>query len=238
MPGLGVNIDHVATVRQQRRGVLPDPLAAAMLCERAGADAIVAHLREDRRHIQDADIRALRRIVRTRLNLEMAIAPSVVRVALAVRPDQATLVPERRQELTTEDGLDVVAQLRRLAPVVRRLQRRGIVVSIFVDPVRRQLDAAAALEVEAVELHTGRYADATTAHQRRRCVQQLRDATAYGRRLGLTVHAGHGLDYDNVAPVARIPGVGELNIGFAIVARALCVGLPAAVHQMKTLVRG
>ena len=236
MPSLGVNIDHIATLRQQRRGRVPDPVAAARVCERAGADAIVAHLREDRRHIQDADVRRLRRTVRTRLNLEMAVAPSVVRVALAVRPDQATLVPERRRELTTEGGLDVVAQRRRLAPVVRRLQRRGITVSLFVDPQRRQLDAAAALGVEAVELHTGAYAGAASPAQQRRRLRALRDAARHARALGLTVHAGHGLDYDNVRPVARLPGLGELNIGFAIVGRAAFVGLARAVREMNALI--
>ncbi len=237
MPRLGVNIDHVATLRQARRGRLPDPLEAARVCERAGANAIVAHLREDRRHMQDTDIHRLRRVVRTRLNLEMAIAPSVVRVALAVRPDQATLVPERRQELTTEGGLNVAAHWRRLLPVVRRLQRRGIVVSLFVDPEPRQLDAAAALGVEAIELHTGRYADAKTARERQRCLQALRGAAHYGQQLGLMVHAGHGLHYENVLSVARIEGLGELNIGFSIIARAICVGLPRAVREMNALVR-
>ncbi len=237
MPSLGVNIDHIATLRQARRGQAPDPIAAARVCERAGAAAIVAHLREDRRHIQDADIRRLRRTVRTRLNLEMAIAPSVVRVALAVRPDQATLVPERRQELTTEGGLDVVVHRRRLAPVVRRLQACGIVVSLFVDPAPRQLAAAASLGVEAVELHTGAYAEAKTVAQRRRRLAALRMAARHAQQLGLAVHAGHGLDYDNVRPVARIPGLGELNIGFAIIGRAAFVGLAQAVREMKALMQ-
>ena len=237
MPRLGVNIDHIATLRQARRGREPDPVRAALLCEQAGADAIVAHLREDRRHIQDQDIRRLRDIVTTRLNLEMAIAPSVVRVALAVRPHQATMVPERRQELTTEGGLDVVAQRRRLAPVVRRLQRRGIVVSLFVDPEPRQVNASAALGVEAIELHTGAYAEARTPRQRRSRLEALRIAAGHAQRLGLTVHAGHGLNYHNVKEVARIPGLGELNIGFSIIGCAAFIGLPQAVRRMKALIR-
>ena len=237
MPRLGVNIDHIATLRQARRCCEPDPVRAALLCEQAGADAIVAHLREDRRHIQDQDIRRLRAAVTTRLNLEMAIAPSVVRTALAVRPDQATLVPERRRELTTEGGLDVVTQRRRLAPVIRRLQRHGIVVSLFVDPAPRQVNASAALGVEAIELHTGAYAGARTTRQRTLRLTALRAAAAQAQRLGLMVHAGHGLDYRNVGPVARIPGLGELNIGFSIIGCAAFVGLPQAVRRMKALMR-
>ena len=237
MPRLGVNIDHIATLRQARRGRAPDPVEAARLCERAGADAIVAHLREDRRHIQDDDIRRLRQAVTTRLNLEMAIAPSVVRAALAVRPDQATLVPERRRELTTEGGLDVAAQRRRLTPVVRRLQQRGIAVSFFVDPEMRQVEASAALGVEAIELHTGAYAGARTPRQRALRLKALRVAADYAQRLGLAVHAGHGLDYRNVQSVACIPGLGELNIGFSIISRAVFIGLPRAVREMKALLR-
>ena len=237
MPSLGVNIDHIATLRQARRGTRPDPVEAAGACEAAGASSVVVHLREDRRHIQDDDVLRLRLRARRRLNLEMSIAPSVVQTALAVRPDQATLVPERRQELTTEGGLDARGQRRRLAPVIRRLQARGIEVSLFIDPHPRQVDAAARLGVEAVELHTGAYAEAQTVTERRRQLRLLAAAARRARARGLLVHAGHGLNYDNVAPVARIRGLGELNIGFAIISRAAFVGLARAVRQMRALIR-
>ena len=229
---LGVNIDHIATVRQARRGVIPDPVEAAAVCERAGASGIVCHLREDRRHIQDADVKRLRRAITTRLNLEMSIAPDVVRVALAVTPDQVTLVPERRRELTSEGGLDAVALSARLRPLVRAFHDRGIEVSLFVDPVARQLQAAQRAGARTVELHTGRYANAKTAQARTRTLEALARAARQGRALGLSIAAGHGLDYDNVRAVAGIPEVEELNIGFSIIARALTVGLDAAVREM------
>lgn len=238
MPQLGVNIDHVATLRQARRAVEPDPVWAAVEAELAGSDSIVCHLREDRRHIQDRDLAALRRVVTTRLNLEMAMAADIVAAACRVRPDQATLVPERRQEITTEGGLDVVAHRRRLAPVIRRLQERGITVSLFIDPVRRQVEAARELGVTMIELHTGRYANATTAAARRRTLAQLTAATDLARLWGCTVNAGHGLTYTNVTPIARIPEVTELNIGHSIVARAVFVGLRQAVREMAALVHG
>ena len=234
---LGVNVDHVATVRQARRGTFPDPVEAALACERAGASSIVCHLREDRRHIQDADVRALQRRIRTRLNLEMSIAPEIVRVALAVRPHQVTLVPERRHELTTEGGLDAARLRRRLKAVVETLQRGQIEVSLFVDPAARQLRAAKAIGVSIVELHTGAYANARSARSRRRHLAALRRAAILGRALGLRVAAGHGLDYRNVPAVCGIGEIEELNIGFAIVARALTVGLGRAVAEMAGLLR-
>ena len=236
MPQLGVNIDHVATVRQARRTVEPDPVWAAAEAELAGCDSIVCHLREDRRHIQDRDLTALRRVVATRLNLEMAAAEEIVRIALRIKPDQATLVPERRQEVTTEGGLDVAGQRRKLAPVVRRLAARGITVSLFIDPDPRQIAASRALGVPMIELHTGRYAEARDSRAREASLRQLRRAVRQARALGLVVNAGHGLTYQNVVPVAQLPELTELNIGHSIVARALFVGMRQAVREMAALV--
>lgn len=238
MASLGVNIDHVATLRQARRTVEPDPVWAAAEAELAGCDSIVCHLREDRRHIQDRDLAALRRTVTTRLNLEMAAAPAIVAAALRVKPDQATLVPERRQEVTTEGGLDVVAHRRRLAPVVARLRDRGIMVSCFVDPEVRQLEASRALGVPMVELHTGRYATAPSAKTCQAALVQLRQAVRRAKAMGLIVNAGHGLTYQNVTRVAQIPGLAELNIGHSIIARAVFVGMRQAVREMAALVHG
>ncbi|NJK59186.1 MAG: pyridoxine 5'-phosphate synthase [Oscillatoriales cyanobacterium SM2_1_8] len=236
MPTLGVNIDHVATVRQARRTVEPDPIAAAVLAELAGADGITAHLREDRRHIQDRDVRLLRQTVRTHLNLEMAATPEMVAIALEVRPDYVTLVPERREEVTTEGGLDVVAAGDRLAQAVTRLQQAEIPVSLFVDAEAAQLQAAAATGARFVELHTGTYANALTDSARERELAVLKEGTALALGLGLRVNAGHGLTYWNVQPVAQIPGMEELNIGHSIIARAVLVGLERAVREMKALV--
>ena len=234
---LGVNIDHVATVRQARLGRAPDPVEAARRCERAGADSLVCHLREDRRHIQDADVARLLKTLSIPLNLEMSLAPDVVDVAMQLKPPQVTLVPERRRELTTEGGLDA-AQLRaRLHRVVPAFQRRGIAVSLFVDPVVSQLRASAQSGAQIVELHTGRYAQARTAAQRRRELMMLRRAAEQANRLGLAVAAGHGLDYSNTQAVAAIPEIEELNIGFSIISRALFVGIEQAVREMKTLLR-
>lgn len=229
---LGVNIDHIATVRQARRGRWPDPIEAALTCERAGASSIVCHLREDRRHIQDRDVRQLRRTITTRLNLEMSIAPSVVAVALAVKPDQVTLVPERRQELTTEGGLDVEKLSRQLKPLVRRFRERGIEVSLFVDPVARHICATHDVGASIIELHTGRYANASSAAQQRRELHALREAIALSRQIGLRVAAGHGLDYENIGAIAALEEIEEVNIGFSIITRALAVGLEQAVTEM------
>jgi pyridoxine 5-phosphate synthase len=236
MPRLGVNVDHVATLRQARGGPRPDPVWAARQAEAAGCDSIVCHLREDRRHIQDADLRALRRRIRTSLNLEMASHPDMVRIACRVKPDQATLVPERRQELTTEGGLDLRAKSPLLA-AVNRLTKAGIRVSLFLDPDPIQLKLARELGVAMVELHTGAYANAVANTPRKASWMRLKEAARAAHSLGLMVAAGHGLDYENVRPVARIPRVEELNIGFAIVARALEVGWPKAVREMVRLVR-
>ena len=234
---LGVNVDHIATVRQARRGSFPDPVEAALVCERAGASSIVCHLREDRRHIQDRDVRRLRRTMMTRLNLEMSVAPDVVAVALALRPDQVTLVPEHRQELTTEGGLDVVRLARRLRPLIRAFERRRIAVSVFVDPAADHLAASREAGARIIELHTGRYANASTPRARERELAAIRLAARRGRELGLAVAAGHGLDYGNVGPIAAIPEIEELNIGFSIVARALAVGLERAAREMVELLQ-
>jgi len=232
---LGVNVDHVATLRQARRGVAPDPVAAALICERAGAQGIVCHLREDRRHIQDDDVRRLKATIATRLNLEMSIAGEIVERALAITPDQVTLVPERRQELTTEGGLDVVGLQTTLQPIVRVFQGRRIRVSLFVDPVPTQLEAARQTGATMIELHTGRYANATTPRARAGELEALQWAAAKGRELGLAVAAGHGLDYENVSPVVAIPEIAEVNIGFSLISRAMFVGLERAVREMVEL---
>ena len=235
---LGVNVDHVATLRQARRALEPDPVASALECERAGAHGIVIHLREDRRHIQEADLRKLREVVSGRLNLELAMAPEVVGIALDVGPDQATIVPERREELTTEGGLDVVGQEGRIKEVAGELAASGIEVSLFIEAREEQIRAAARCGVRAVEIHTGHYADAGEGAGREGALAAVRQAVKLAGTLGLHVHAGHGLTYDNVLPVAGIPAVEELNIGHSIVARAVFAGMEAAVREMLALVGG
>lgn len=236
MPGLGVNIDHVATVRQARQTIEPDPVWAAALAELGGADGITIHLREDRRHIQDRDVRVLRETVQVKLNLEMATAEEIVQIALQTRPEQVTLVPEKRQEITTEGGLDVVANRDRISQVSRQLQDAGIEVSLFIDPEKSQIDASHELGVSAVELHTGRYADATTKATQADELKKLQNAGAAVREAGLLLHMGHGLTYRNVIPIAQIEGACELNIGHSIIARAVLVGLEQAVREMKQLI--
>ena len=231
---LGVNIDHVATLRQARRGSQPDPVAAAAIAEMAGAAGITAHLREDRRHIQDRDIALLMQTVKTKVNLEMAIADTIVRRALEYRPQCACLVPERREELTTEGGLDVAGQVARLKDSCAALDDSGIRVSLFVDPEPEQLEAALEAGAPVVELHTGAYADSTGERQAME-LMRLAEAARFGSRIGLTIHAGHGLHYHNVQPVAAIPQIVELNIGHSIVARAVVHGIGPAVREMKAL---
>jgi pyridoxine 5-phosphate synthase len=235
MASLGVNIDHVANVRQARRTVEPDPVTYALLAELGGADGITVHLREDRRHIQDRDVELLRATVRSRLNLEMGATAEMEDIALRLRPDMVTLVPERRQEVTTEGGLDVVSQVGPLGAMVERLQGAGIGVSLFVDPEQDQLDASCATGARWVELHTGRYAEAGWEAQVQEW-QRLEAACGLARQMGLRVNAGHGLTYQNVEPIAAIEGMEELNIGHTIVARALAVGLSQAVREMRALV--
>ena len=231
---LGVNIDHVATLRQARGTPFPSPLQAALLAEQAGADLITLHLREDRRHIVDADVFALRPLLATRMNLEMAITEEMIGIACQVRPQDACLVPERRQELTTEGGLDVDGQPEKVADACARLAAAGIRVSLFIDAEPRQLDAARAAGAPVVEIHTGRFAEASGAAAERE-LERIRAAVARGRELGLQVNAGHGLNYHNVQAVAAIAGVEELNIGHAIVARAVFSGWETAVREMKRL---
>jgi pyridoxine 5-phosphate synthase len=235
MATLGVNIDHVATLREARRTVEPDPVWAAALAELGGADAITVHLREDRRHIQDRDLEVLRRTVQVKLNLECAVAPEMVEIACRVRPDQVTIVPERRAEVTTEGGLDVVAHRGAVTDAIARLRDAGIAVSLFLDPAAPQIETAAALGAGIVELHTGCYANADEAARQARLVE-LAGAGQLVRRVGLELAAGHGLTYRNVVPVARLDGMGELNIGHSIVARAVLVGFREAVREMKALI--
>ncbi len=230
---LGVNIDHVATVRQARRAKEPDPVPAALLAEMGGADGITVHLRGDRRHIQDRDVQVLRQTVRTRLNVEMAATQEMTHLALTVKPDQVTLVPERREELTTEGGLDVVLNSVQVRPVVRTLREAGIEVSLFVDPELEQVKEAHKLDSAAVEINTAAWADAADGRSREAALRKITDAARLGRKMGLHVHAGHGLDYRNVGPVAALTEITELNIGHAIVARAMLVGMERAVREMK-----
>jgi pyridoxine 5-phosphate synthase len=236
MASLGVNIDHIANVRQARRTVEPDPVTYALLAELGGADGITVHLREDRRHIQDRDVELLRATVRSRLNLEMAATAEMAAIALRIQPDMVTLVPEKRQEVTTEGGLDVAGQQEGLTALVGRLQGAGIAVSLFVDADAPQLEASAASGARWVELHTGTYAEAGWSEQPRE-LARLSEGSFIARSLGLRVNAGHGLTYQNVEPVAAIEGMEELNIGHTIVARALAVGLEQAVREMKALVQ-
>ncbi len=235
---LGVNIDHVATIRQARRAPEPDPIAAAVLAELAGANGITAHLREDRRHIQDRDVRVLRETVSTHLNLEMAATEEMVKIALEIQPDYVTLVPERREEVTTEGGLDIVGQLLRLQSVVDRLQSADIPVSLFIDPDSDQIKASQASGARFIELHTGTYANAVRAADRQQQLAQLATGCAEAIALGLRVNAGHGLTYQNVYPVACLSGMEELNIGHAIVSRAVLVGMERAVREMKAAMLG
>ena len=233
---LGVNIDHVATLRQVRRSRFPDPVHAALAAEVAGADSITLHLREDRRHIQDEDVRALRGLLQTRMNLEMAVTEEMLAIAAQVRPTDCCFVPERRQEITTEGGLDVAAQGVRIREAAAHLKQAGVRVSLFIDPDLRQVEAAHAAGVPVVELHTGAYAEASGAHAATE-LERLRAGARLAASLGLEVHAGHGLNYHNVQPVAAVREIVELNIGHALVAQALFVGLPAAVQEMKALMR-
>jgi pyridoxine 5-phosphate synthase len=233
---LGVNIDHVATLRQARRIDYPDPVHAALLAEQSGADSITLHLREDRRHIQDRDVTLLRRLLQTRMNLEMAVTAEMIRIASEVRPQDCCLVPESREEVTTEGGLDVRAQQARIDQACRALAAAGVRVSLFIDPDTAQIEAARRVGAPVIELHTGTYANASgtaRAHE----LERVRSAAALGASLGLVVNAGHGLNYHNVEPIAAIREIVELNIGHAIIARAVFDGLPRAVREMKDLMR-
>ncbi len=236
MPLLGVNIDHVATLRKARRGREPDPVHAAVVAESAGADGITVHLREDRRHIQDRDVQVLRQMVATRLNLEMSVSPEIRDFALRVVPDQVTLVPEWREEITTEGGLDVITHQQRVAECCSALLDAGILVSLFIDPDETQIRRSLDFGVQAVELHTGAYADAAPGRVREEQLRRLQTAAELTCSLGLILNLGHGLDYRNVQPVAALPGAHELNIGHSIISRAVFVGLDQAVREMKALI--
>lgn len=234
---LCINIDHIATLRQARGGTVPDPVTAAHLCELAGADGIVCHLREDRRHINDRDLELLRATVKTKLDLEMAATEEIIRIAVRTRPELATLVPERRQELTTEGGLDVVGHRQALREAVGTLKAAGIAVSLFIEPAPEQIEAAAALGADMVELHTGAYAGASTAADRRRRLEEIRGAARMAHTAKLGVNAGHGLDYLNITPLTAIREIEEVSIGHAVITRALFTGLDRAVREMAALCR-
>ncbi|MFP5501321.1 MAG: pyridoxine 5'-phosphate synthase [Candidatus Sericytochromatia bacterium] len=236
MPKLGVNIDHVATIRQARRTVEPDPVAAAVLCELAGCDSITIHLREDRRHIQDRDVEVLRRTLRVPMNLEMAATDEMVGIALATKPEYVCLVPEKRQEVTTEGGLDVAGSRAELGRQIARLREGGIAVSLFIDPDAAQIHASKELGADMIELHTGSYAEKWRESDLE--LKRLVEGTALARQLGLVVNAGHGLTYWNVRPIAEIPEMHELNIGHSIVSRAVLVGMERAVREMKLAMSG
>ena len=236
MVKLGVNIDHIATLRQARGGVFPDPVSAAAVCEQAGCDSIVAHLREDRRHINDRDVLRLKKTVKTRFNLEMSIAPEIVDIACGIKPHQATLVPEKRRELTTEGGLDVLGQKEKLKKVISKLSSRGIEVSVFIDPDKKQISSVPLIGAGIIELHTGRYAEAKTLERRQSCFQEIVKAAEFARGLGLRVNAGHGLDYENVRMIAGIKGIEELNIGYSIICNSVFWGLESAVRKMRELI--
>jgi pyridoxine 5-phosphate synthase len=237
---LGVNIDHVATVRQARGGAFPDPVRAAILAAKAGADGITAHLREDRRHISDKDIERLRAELHIPLNLEMAATEEMLAIALKHRPHACCIVPENRQERTTEGGIDAVGQQARLAPIVKALVEAGIRVSMFVESDRKQLDASKSLGAPVVELHTGAYSEARGASEaqgaeQNRLLEKVREAAVYGASIGLEIHAGHGLTYENVQPIVAIPEIRELNIGHYLVGEAIFVGLQASIRRMRSL---
>jgi pyridoxine 5-phosphate synthase len=235
---LGLNIDHVATLRQARGACYPNVVRAALICEEAGADAITLHLREDRRHIQDADVDILRGMLQTRMNLECAVTEEMISNAVRLRPHDLCLVPERREELTTEGGLDVVRYFDAVKAATERCTEVGIRVSLFIDPEEKQIDAARRIGAPVIELHTGKYADADSVSEREQELERLRIAAAHAHALGLQVNAGHGLHYHNVQPVVAIPQIAELNIGHAIIAESVFIGLDAAVRRMKALLAG
>lgn len=237
MARLGVNVDHVATIRQARGINEPDPVLAAALAEIAGAEGITVHLREDRRHIQDRDVEILRQTVKSRLNLEMAATDEMVAIALRLRPDCVTLVPEKRQELTTEGGLDVIGQRVHLHPRIAALRAAGIIVSLFVDPVRNQIEASKAVGADYIEIHTGCYCDASNIETRVLELNKIAEAIRIGQECSLGVNAGHGLNYRNIAPVVALGGIEEYNIGHSIISRAIFVGMERAVREMVELVR-
>ena len=237
MPKLGVNIDHVATLRQARREFDPCPVAAALLCQKSGADSIVAHLREDQRHISKSDVIRLKKALSIPFNLEMSLNKSIVDIVLTIKPDQITIVPEKRQELTTEGGLNVVKNFSRIKPVVEQMKKKGVKVSLFIDPVKRQILETKKAGVEIIELHTGLYARLTKNNEKEKELNKINEMTQLAHSLGLEVNAGHGLKYHNTKAVARIKNMNELNIGHSIISEAVFIGLEAAVKKMKALIK-
>ena len=237
MVNLGVNIDHIATLRQARGGVEPDPITGAVIAELAGANGITVHLREDRRHIQDRDIIFLREIIHTKLNLEMAISDDILKIALVIKPEQCTLVPEKREELTTEGGLDCIKYFDKICNAVKKLSKGNIITSLFIDPNPGQIKKASKTGAEFIELHTGNYANAKKEKDIELELQKLKDCTVLAKNLGLRVNAGHGLNYINTKPLAKIPDIEELNIGHSIISRAVLVGLDKAVREMLDILR-
>ncbi|MBL7130620.1 MAG: pyridoxine 5'-phosphate synthase [Candidatus Omnitrophica bacterium] len=233
---LGVNIDHIASLRELRKSKEPEPVVAAGICELVGADSIVVHLREDRRHIKDRDLSLLRETIKTKLNLEMSLNKEIVDIACNIAPDQATLVPERRQELTTEGGLDAASLKQKVKDVVRKLHCEDILVSLFIEPSKKQIDAAKQIGVDFIELHTGKYANSKNETELTKNLSEIKEAVLYAYKLGLGVNAGHGLDYRNVILICKIPQIQELNIGYSIICRAVIVGLEQAVREMRRLI--
>lgn len=233
---LGVNVDHVATLRQARKGKYPDPVEAAILSELAGCDSIVCHLREDRRHIQERDVYLLRKVVKTKFNLEMALNEEIVKIALDVKPNQVTLVPERREELTTEGGLDVIKFSEKIKENIKKFQYNGIKVSLFIEPDLNQIEESKKIGADFIEIHTGRYADAENEEKMYEELNKIIKATEYAISIGLRVNAGHGLDYKNVGKICKIKGIEELNIGYSIICRSIYVGIYNAVKEMKEII--
>lgn len=234
---LAINIDHVATIRNARGGTVPDPVHAARIVESAGASCIVCHLREDRRHINDDDVRRLRDVISTKLDLEMAATPEIIKIAEKIKPDLVTLVPEKRRELTTEGGLDVVRLQKSLKSVICRFHESGIPVSLFVDPVRAQIESSRFIDADIIEIHTGEYANERSVGKRKELARVIKSMAVFGRSLGLGVNAGHGLDYDNIGPIAAIREIEEVSIGHAIITRAVIVGLEKAVREMLRMIK-
>lgn len=233
---LAVNVDHIATIREARRSDEPEPVLAALLSEQAGADGIVCHIRGDKRHIKERDLRLFRQVVKTKLNVEMAATEKMKKLALEIKPDVVSLVPEREEELTTEGGLDVISIEQHLASHIQELKNTGIRVSIFVDPDLKQIETCHKVGVDLIEINTGKYADLKSGEERQKALDEIRKAAEFGHKLGLEIHAGHGLDYRNVRPVADIPEITEFSIGFSIVARAAIVGIEEAVKEMIVLI--
>ncbi len=234
---LGVNIDHIATLRQARKGNFPDPVYAAVICELAGCDSIVCHLREDRRHIQERDLKVLKEVVKTKLNLEMALSDEIIKIALDVKPDQVTLVPERREELTTEGGLDVSGNFEKIKRATEDFKNAGIKVSLFIEPDFNQIEKSKETGADFIEIHTGRYADAKTEEEIYHQLDRIIKGTEFAMSTGLRVNAGHGLDYKNVIPICKIKGIEELNIGYSIICMSVFTGLENAVKEMIKIIR-